>query len=237
MRIASPSLIGMAFATIAGGTYVVTGHRDFTVDVHRPLPEVYSAFSDIRNFGSGLRNEGVDVPKVTVSRPSDHELVFTAPSANPGQISRVAFTFDSQPGSTLTRVSAAIDVPPIVMAIDGTDKVLSEDKIETSFREAIGEMGRQLDQGNSTISPRAKLALLLDQVAIASNPENMKKLAARVEHLKSGVDRVKRSLERDGYEVRYGPEPASLRWRRAPSAIEDPDQVGEPMNDLAQYDD
>lgn len=201
MRITSPSLFGLAFATVAGGAYVVTGHRDFSVEVHRPLPEVYSAFSDIRNFGSGLRAEGIDVPKVTVTRPSDHELVFTAPSANPGQISRIAFTFEAQPGSLDTRVSAAIDVPPIVMGIDGNDKVLSEEKVEARFREAITEMGAQLDQGNAPTAARAKLALLLDVVALASNPDKARIAMTRIEHAQADVARVKQSYEREGWSV------------------------------------
>ncbi len=213
MRITSPSLFGLAFAAVAGSTYVATGHRDFTVEVHQPLPRVYAAFGDLKRYSAELRSEGLNVPPITLTRPSDHELIFTAPSANPGQISRIAFNFEAAPGSTTTRVSAAIDVPPITMGVDGKDMYLAEDKVEARFREAIAKVGHELDQGNVQPASRAELGKWLALVALASNPKEFARYNDRVAHVRSEMDQLKANLERDGYEVRDGAEPGTLEWR------------------------
>lgn len=218
MKIEAPGLVGLAFAAVAGGSYVVTGHRDFEVEIQRPLPEVYAAFSEIRMVGSGLRKEGFDVPKITVARPSNRELVFTTPSENPERVTRIAFTFEPGKDSVTTRVSAAIDVPPVVMRVDGQDKFLSEDKVEARFQELIGEIGKELNNRNSTVEAKYKLALLLDMVAIASHPQKLKAMTERVDRLNAEVEEIETRLESQGYEIdRGGHDPAEQ--------TEEPDQA------------
>jgi hypothetical protein len=209
MKMEAPGLIGLTFAAVVGSGYVVTGHRDFEVEIKRPMPEVYAAFSEIRMVGSGLRNEGFDVPKITVARPSDHELVFVTASENPERVTRIAFTFERGKDSVTTRVSAAIDVPPVVMRVDGQDKFLSEAKVEAKLQELIGEIGKQLNNRNSTVEAKYKLALMLDMVAVASHPKKLKAMTERVDRVNAEVDEVEARLESQGYEIdRGGTEPS-----------------------------
>ena len=204
----------LVIAGVGGGTYAITGKQDFIVDVGRPLPEVYETFKGVRTFGSGLRAEGFDVPEITVTRPSDHELVFTTPSANPEQSSRIAFTFAPGANPTTTRVTAAIDVPPVEMPTAGPDKVLSEDKVEAKFREAIADIAKDMNSGNSTTASANRLTVLLDTVAIASHPKVMGRMQARVERLKAAETRINGQLraERETRETAFKHESRDFRF-------------------------
>lgn len=220
MQVVQTGFIALVLAAvgIGGGGYVMSGSRDFTVEIGRPLPEVYETFSSIKTFGSGLRDEGFDVPETVVTRPSDHELVFTSPAADPTRSSRIAFTFEPGANSATTKVTAAIDVPPVQAYIDGERKELSEDKVEGQFREAIGDMAKQMNQGNSTSVPAHKLKLLLDVVAIASHPGEFEKMRARVEKLKAAETRINDQLraewkeKRDRYEQEMKREDSDFRF-------------------------
>lgn len=220
MQVAQTGFIALILAGvgIGGSGYVMSGSRDFTVEIGRPLPEVYETFNGIKTFGSGLRDEGFDVPETIVTRPSDHELVFTSPASDPARSSRIAFTFEPGANNAMTKVTAAIDVPPVQTIIDGEQKQLSEDKVEAQFKEAIGDMAKQMNQGNSTSVPAHKLNLLLDVVAIASHPGEFEKMRVRVEKLQAAETRINDQLreewkeKRDRYEQDMKREDSDFRF-------------------------
>ncbi|MBS0483100.1 MAG: hypothetical protein JSR96_13330 [Proteobacteria bacterium] len=199
MRIGAASATGAAIAAAMGGGYMASGNPDFTVEVHRSPEAVYAAFAQVNPSDTDFQTQGYAVSHITVTHPSDHELVFTTPSANAGQDVRVAFTF--APGSTpaSTKVTAAIDVPPIPMSVDGEDKVLSERKVEGKVRDAIGELAKQIDNGNSTSEASYKLATLLQMVAIASHPKKLQAVVERSEREASEHKRFKEKYESEGW--------------------------------------
>jgi hypothetical protein len=181
MRIGPASAVGAAIAAAMGGSYAASGSPDFSVEVHRSPAAVYAAFAEINPSDTDLQAAGFTVPHVSVSRVSAHELVFTSPTANENQPIRIAFSFAPGSNSATTKVTAAIDVPPIPLSIDGTDKYLSEDKVEAKIRDAIGELAKQIDNGNSTRSASYKLATILEMVALASHPKQLKAAMERSE--------------------------------------------------------
>jgi hypothetical protein len=42
------------------GAWAAYGSDDFSVTVHRPLPQTYAAFSAVHTFGTGLREAGIE---------------------------------------------------------------------------------------------------------------------------------------------------------------------------------
>ena len=156
-------------AVLGGGGYAAYGERDFSVEVQRPLAETYAEFSGIHTFGSGLRDEGIDVPKVQIVRPSDHEIVFSTQGADPEKQTRIALTFTAIDNGRATEVQAAIDVPKVDMSYLGQNKVLSESKVESTFEEGITEMAREIERGDASQASH-KLSLLLDVLAITAHP-------------------------------------------------------------------
>lgn len=190
--------IGISLLSVGGGL-AAFGERDFSVTVHRPLTQTYAAFSAVHTFGSGLRNAGFDNAKVTVVRPSDHEIVFTIPSSESQAGSRIALTFTPIDNGRATAVSAAIDVPPVAMPEAGRNMVLSEAKVEDSFEEAIASMAERLNAGQSVAQAQHELTTLLDVVALASNPTQRRALKSRIDALQTEVDRIDRETKNDRF--------------------------------------
>jgi hypothetical protein len=200
------------------GAWAAYGSDDFSVTVHRSLPETYAAFSAVHTFGGELRKYGVHRAKVTISRPSDREIVFTIPSSAEAEGSRIAFAL-SPAANGATLVSAAIDVPPVPMTHEGRNLVLSEAKVEAHFREAIENMARRLDAGQPVEASQQQLSKMLDMVAIASNPEDAAVIRARIEHL----DQVSKRLAQE--KSRFGPDQVERGYAEGydPIGIDDPD--------------
>lgn len=183
--------IGISLLSLGGGL-AAFGERDFAVTVHRPVADTYAAFSAVHTFGSGLRSAGFDNAKVTVTRPSPDEIVFTIPSTESQAGSRIALTFSPLGDGRATQIVAAIDVPAVTMPEAGRNMVLSEAKVEASFEEAIGNMAERLNAGQSVAQAQHQLTTLLDVVALASNPQHIRALKQRADTLQSEVDRVNR---------------------------------------------
>lgn len=190
--------IGIALAA-AGGGYVALGERDFSVTVHRPIEDTYAAFSAVHTFGGGLRTYGFDNAKVTIARPSEHEIVFSIPSTESQAGSRIALTFEPVAGGRATTITAAIDVPAVPYPEAGRNMVLSEAKVEAKFEEAIATMAERLDAGQTVSQAQHELALLLDVVALASNPEKFRAFSARLNGLKADAARIERETQGDRF--------------------------------------
>ncbi|MEY4237441.1 MAG: hypothetical protein RL339_42 [Pseudomonadota bacterium] len=188
MRI-SPGLVALGISAVFGGGYAAFGADDFAVEVHRPVADTYAAISAVHTFGSGLRHAGVDNAQVRVTRPSDREIVFTIPSSADSRGSRLAFTLSPLDGGRSTEVRAAIDVPPVPMPEDKRNRVLSEAKVEGKFRDAIRATAERLNAGQSVEQAQYDLTMILDVVALASNPEKAKAFKARVKTQEDLVER------------------------------------------------
>lgn len=173
---------------------------DFAVDIRGSLPEVYKTFSGITSNGHGLRGGGFGMPKVAVSRPSDHELVFTAPSAKADEPSRIAFAFTPGKEPGMTHVSATIDVPRIAMPDSGENMYLSETKIEDSFKDAVEDLARRMNADRSTSHAVDQLAVLLDTVAIASNPAKLRMVQAEIAESEARFSRFDEDEDADSGE-------------------------------------
>lgn len=175
--------MAIAMATGVGGCGQGLGGdgSDFAVDIRGSLPEVYKEFSSITTNGRGFGSAGFGMPKVKVGRPSDHELVFTAPSTLPDKPSRVAFAFTPGTEPGMTHVSATIDIPRIAMPESGDAMYLSESKVEGHFKDAVGDLALQMNADRSTAKAIDRLAVLLDLLAITSNPAKLRLLQNDVE--------------------------------------------------------
>lgn len=188
MRI-SPGGIVLGFSILFGGGYAAFGQQDFAVTVNRPVADTYAAISAVHTFGSGLRDAGVDNVQVKVSRPSDREIIFTIPSSADSRGSRLAFTLEPIDGGRSTQVRAAIDVPAVPMPDDKQHRVLSESKVEAKFRDAIKGMADRLNAGQSVERAQYQLTFMLDVVALASNPEKVRRLNAQNQALEEAAKR------------------------------------------------
>jgi hypothetical protein len=155
---------------------------------------------------------------VTITRPSDREIVFTIPASADVRGSRIAFTF-SPAANGATLVKAAIDVPAVPMPSEGQNKVLSEDKVEAKFREAIETMAKRLDAGQSVDLSQQRLSQVLDAVAIASNPAHAAALKARNER----YEQIDKRLSQDT--AVFGPDQIERGYAEGfdPVGIDDPD--------------
>lgn len=188
MRI-SPGGFALGISVLFGGGYAAFGEQDFAVTVNRPVADTYAAISAVHTFGSGLRAAGVDNVQLKVTRPSDREIVFTIPSSSDSRGSRVAFSLEPIDGGRSTEVRAAIDVPAVRMPDDKRNRVLSEAKVEAKFRDAIKGMAERLNAGQSVEKAQYQLTFMLDVVALASNPEKVRRLYAQEKQYKEAAKR------------------------------------------------
>ena len=84
---------------------------------------------------------------------------------------------------------AAIDVPAVPLPDDKQNRVLSEAKVEAKFKDAIKGMADQLNAGQSVEKAQYQLTFMLDVVALASNPEKMRRLFAQERKYKEAIRR------------------------------------------------
>lgn len=192
-------MVGTVIAATLGVGYAASGSPDFAVEVHRAPATVYEAFAAINPSDTPFHTAGMPTQHIVVSRVSGQSVIFSADTANAGQPLRIALSFAPGSGPATTRVTAAIDVPPVPMNIDGTDKVLSEDKVEAKVREAIGAMAKRIDDGNSTTEAGYKFATLLELVAVASHPQKLKAAVERGEAVAAKEKTFRERYEKDGW--------------------------------------
>lgn len=172
-------LLGFTGAALAGG-YAFSGTNDFAVTVHRPMAEVYSTFSGVRTFNGGFRQAGLATVHVSTSRPSDHELIYSAGDGDTTKTIRIAFTFEPGGNADETVVRAAIDVPPVEMNMHGKRYYLSEAKVERQIEKSVSAIASDIDTGRSPDDDTAKLNQMLDMVALASQPAEFQKAAKKI---------------------------------------------------------
>jgi hypothetical protein len=202
MQIGQVSTVGAVLIGVMGAGYAVTGNPDFEVKVHRSPEAVYAAFATVNPANTVFQEYGLPVQHVTVTREPGRRIVFFSPTENDGQPLQIALTFAAGSAPATTLVTAAIDVPPIPMRVDGTDKYLSEDKVETQVREAIGELAKRIDDGNSTTSASHKFATLIEAVAVASHPQKLKAAVETTEAKKKAAKEFRERYEADGWQFK-----------------------------------
>lgn len=220
MNIGQVSAAGAVLAAAMGAGYAASGSPDFSVEVHRSPDAVYAAFAAINPSDTDFQAAGMPVQHITVTRKPGQEIVFSAPTANEGQPLRIALTFAAGDAPATTRVTAAIDVPPVPMSVDGTDKVLDEDKVEARLRTAIGDMAKRIDDGNSTTVASYKLATMLQLVAVASHPSKLKAVVDRAEAEAAATRDRRKRMEREGWQ--FHSDGSATRMERVDSAYADP---------------
>lgn len=220
MNIGQVSAAGAALAAVMGAGYAASGSPDFSVEVHRAPDAVYSAFSAINPSDTDFQAAGMPVQHITVTRTPGQAIVYSAPTANEGQPLRIALTFAPGSDPASTKVTAAIDVPPVAMSVDGTDKYLSEDKVEAKLRDAIGDMAKRIDDGNSTTVASYKLATMLQLVAVASHPDKLKAVVERSEAEVAAARDTRKRMEREGWKFRG--DGSASRMERVDSEYADP---------------
>ncbi|MFM5885108.1 MAG: hypothetical protein ACKOQ3_07270 [Novosphingobium sp.] len=220
MNIGQVSAAGAALAAVMGAGYAASGSPDFSVEVHRAPDAVYSAFSAINPADTDFQAAGMPVQHITVTRTPGREIVFSAPTANDGQPLRIALTFAPGGDAASTKVTAAIDVPPVPMRVDGTDKYLSEAKVEAKLRDAIGDMAKRIDDGNSTTVASYKLATMLQMVAVAAQPAKLKAVVERSEAEQAAARVTRKRMERDGWKFRG--DGSASRMERVDAEYADP---------------
>lgn len=131
--------------------------EDFSVGVKQSPAEVIAAIGDI-DFS--LEKERLGNFEVAITRPSDHEIVYTIPAyeftKSKGE-SVIHLTLEPLDGGS-TRIHAVVDVPAVRMLVGEPNKVLSEHKVEQELRTVL------------TRSASAdKMHALLTAVAVASS--------------------------------------------------------------------
>lgn len=202
MQIGQVSALGAVLIGVMGASYAVTGNPDFQVEVHRSPEAVYAAFATVNPADTEFQAQGLPVQHVTVTREPGRRIVFFSPTANDGQPLQIALTFTAGNAPATTLVTAAIDVPPVPMQVDGTDKFLSEDKVEAKMREAIGELAKRIDNGNSTTAASSKFATLIEAVAVAAHPQKLKAAVETTEAKMKAAKEFRERYERDGWQFK-----------------------------------
>lgn len=202
MNIGQVSTGGALIAAVLGAGYAASGSPDFSVEVHRSPAAVYEAFAAVNPSDTDFQSEGMPTQHVIVTRKPGQEIVFTTETDNEGQPMRIALTFAPGNNPASTKVTAAIDIPPVPMSVDGTDKVLSEDKVEGLVKEAINGMAERIDDGNSATVASHKFATLLQLVAVASHPQKLKAVIERSKAEAAQAKAFRQRYEKDGWQFR-----------------------------------
>ena len=150
------------------------GSEDFTVRIDRPADRVAQVLghgeldTEISTHISGI--------KLQRTAPTKNEVVYTLPGdgAFPAVIH---LTFEPIEDGKATVVHAAIDMPPVKIALKGKTKTISETKVELAIKELVKKVGSKLEQGSDTLAERKEFAQILTVLGIVSNSKQLRRFA------------------------------------------------------------
>lgn len=179
-RIRRIALLSLSSALLSACGLGDGNPEDFVIETKASPDKVVAALSDVSFSETQLLFGKVPI---TRERDREGELGWTIQSSDfadkPGDPGKVALTFEPGPGGQGTRIHVAISVPPVKMLMGKANQVLSEEKVETEFRKALGQLAKNLDSHGDTGPAAVAIGRLLGAVAVAANP----KLQARANQL------------------------------------------------------
>ena len=174
-------IFGMVLASLTIGCG--SDQPDFEIATDLPRTKLIGEFADLATAESDLREAGISLKKVSLTRPTPEELLFTIPSSenDAGSTFHMQFVEGAQPGKTTIRVK--IDVPAVKM---GLNKELSENKVETHFEKYVNQMVNAIRDGRSTALAADEFVSMFDTLALVTNPSDKKRLDQAMESEKKG---------------------------------------------------
>lgn len=115
--------------------------------------------------------------KAVKSRPSDEVLLFTFPGDGKQEPATLRFTLSPADGGQATDVHAEVDVPALVVKIDGIEKTLSASKIGAEVERILKGMN---DGGGDAATSR--LSVVLMAMAISTDAKARDKALAMADN-------------------------------------------------------
>jgi len=147
------------------------GSEDFTVRIARPADRVIEVLGHAEL--DGRIASGFPGLKLERTRPASNEVLYTMPG-NGSFPAVIHLTFEAANGGKETVVHAAVDVPPVKIALEGKAKVISEFKVERALKELIESARTKLEAGSDTAGPQKDLSQMLTAIAIVTDSKQLK---------------------------------------------------------------
>jgi hypothetical protein len=98
------------------------------------------------------------------TQPTPDQIKFVVPGSN-GNNAAILFTFSSLDGGKSTQVIAELDIPALVVTINGQRKVLSAKRVASSLRKSL----RKYDRRGDAKALSTDMSLMLFALAIGTN--------------------------------------------------------------------
>ena len=154
------------------------GSEDFTVRIDRPTDRVMQA------LGHGELDSELSghFPGLKLQRTAaKNEVLYTLPGDSDFP-TVIHFTFEPVEGGKATVVHAAVDVPPVRIAMKGKPKEISETKVERAVKELVEKTGSKLEEGRDTAAERKELSQFLAVLGIVTNSKHQRRFMALMEN-------------------------------------------------------
>jgi len=158
--------------TVSACSDLGPGATTFTLGVDRDPQTVYNALSNVRSFGSTLADADLDGVEYGVEFERDPGKAVTLKVATSSEERFSTLRFEVVPGAEPGKaaIKASIDVP-IVVNPDNPNQVISESKVATLFKSALGDMVKALDAHKPVGSASRRFNAALDILGVATNPQ------------------------------------------------------------------
>ena len=196
------------------GCSKISGDKEYSLTIARPVDKVYSPFSSLTNYESPLIDLGVPFKRVVVSRPEKDALLFHIPSTEDEVGSNIMMRF-KRGGEGKTEVDVSVHVPELLVPDLGPNLQIDEKKVATELERAIRNLGRNLERGDDTTLASDEISRLFDVITVLTNREVLKRV--------TGLDRKGIDLG-DLFESQFGPADRDFDNPEAAQPMSDPDQ-------------
>lgn len=167
LRTLSAAALALALSACGGGS-----GEDFSVDTKASPAQVAAALSAVSLNDAEMLFGNLPV---TRDRPREGELVWTVQSSEVpgkrGDPGTIALRFEPLENGESTRIHVAIAVPQVRMLMGQPNMVLSEAKVEQTFRKTLETMARHLDKRADTSGDAQAIGMLLGAVAVSANAD------------------------------------------------------------------
>src|SRR6218665_645749 len=199
---------------LAACSKLISGDKEYSLTIARPVDKVYSPFSSLTNYESPLVHLGVPFKRVVVSRPEKDALLFHIPSSEDKGGSNIMMRF-KRGGEGKTQLDVSVHVPELLVPDLGPNMQIDEKKVASELERAIRNLGRNLERGDDTTLASDEISRLFDVITVLTNRAVLQRV--------TGLDR--KGINLGGlFESQLGSNSADLENAEAAQPMSDPDQ-------------
>lgn len=204
----------MLIFALTGCSKLISGDKEYSLTIARPVDKVYSPFRSLTNYESPLLDLGVPFKRVVVTHPEKDALLFHIPSTEDAVGSNIMMRF-KRGAEGKTQLDVSVHVPELLVPDLGPNLQIDEKKVAKELQRAIRNLGRNLERGEDTTLASDEISRLFDVITVLTNREVLKRV--------TGLDRKGIDLA-DLFESQFGSGDHDFDNAEAAQPMSDPDQ-------------